>query len=429
MRIAFVTIEFVTEPDLPGGLGHYLHRVSRQLVERGHEVHVITYSRQKNTQLVYDGIVVHRLPSGRFYSLLVKIFRGKFPLTCRGLDFSYNAFRLLQRAHCKRPFDILQLSNLHGSGLFSSLLLSIPYVVRVSSYAPVLNKLEQYTGTDYRLLALLENMQLRISRGLFTPSVRLKSIIQDKLRKKDISVIPSPFYREIQEFDESVYEKYLAGKSYILFFAVRLSSLKGPQVLAEALPEILSRYPDLLAVFVGIDMLYYGQSMCQYIRTMCQAYEERLIFLDPVPHAQAYPLLQHAQVVVMPSLLDNLPNSCLEAMGLGAIVIGTKGSSHEEIIVDGVNGFLSEAGNVKNLQQLIEHVLTRHDHQSMREAAILTITQKFSPEHTVTKLEHHYSQIIKHFQPEISHSVFAKLMQSYILKKVIKKILGIHSSL
>src|ERR1051326_7456438 len=46
--------------------------------------------------------------------------------------------------------------------------------------------------------------------------------------------------------------------------------------------------------------------------------------------------------VVLPSLIDNLPNSCLEAMGLGRVVIGTKGTSFEELITDEANGFLIE---------------------------------------------------------------------------------------
>ena len=42
MRIAFITPEFVTNEYFSGGLANYVHRVSRVLVEMGHEVHVIT---------------------------------------------------------------------------------------------------------------------------------------------------------------------------------------------------------------------------------------------------------------------------------------------------------------------------------------------------------------------------------------------------
>ncbi len=66
----------------------------------------------------------------------------------------------------------------------------------------------------------------------------------------------------------------------------------------------------------------------------------RLVLIDNLPHRQLYPIIAAARLVVLPSLVDNLPNACLEAMGLGTAVIGTTGASFEELITDGVNGFL-----------------------------------------------------------------------------------------
>lgn len=56
MRIGFLTTEFVTESCFSGGLAHYLYRVSRALVLRGHEVHVITLSEGTAAEFEHDGI-------------------------------------------------------------------------------------------------------------------------------------------------------------------------------------------------------------------------------------------------------------------------------------------------------------------------------------------------------------------------------------
>ena len=48
--------------------------------------------------------------------------------------------------------------------------------------------------------------------------------------------------------------------------------------------------------------------------------------LDKLPHRQLYPVIAGARLVVLPSLIENLPNAGLEAMALGRAVIGTAGT-------------------------------------------------------------------------------------------------------
>ena len=72
----------------------------------------------------------------------------------------------------------------------------------------------------------------------------------------------------------------------------------------------------------------------------CGRFASRLVVLENLPHRKLFPIIAGARLVALPSLIDNLPNACLEAMGLGKVVIGTRGTSFDELIDDGVNGFL-----------------------------------------------------------------------------------------
>jgi glycosyltransferase involved in cell wall biosynthesis len=153
--------------------------------------------------------------------------------------------------------------------------------------------------------------------------------------------------------DYEVYDTYLSGKKYLLFFG-RLQMHKGAHILAQALPYVFNRCPDLRVAFVGLDdRSPLGTSMRNYIRNINRAYEKRLIFLDAVHHNKLYPIIQSARLVVLPSLADNFPNTMLEAMGLGRPVLGTKGCSFDEIIEDDVSGFLAEPGDPKSLANKI----------------------------------------------------------------------------
>jgi glycosyltransferase involved in cell wall biosynthesis len=126
--------------------------------------------------------------------------------------------------------------------------------------------------------------------------------------------------------------------------------------LAEALPEVLRKHEDLHAVFAGADtnLAPGGGGMRDYIRkTIGSEFNGRVFFFDPLRHEQLYPIIENAEWVVLPSIVDNLPNTCLEAMGLGRPVIATTGSCFEQLITDGETGLLSKADDSTDLQRVL----------------------------------------------------------------------------
>jgi glycosyltransferase involved in cell wall biosynthesis len=61
-----------------------------------------------------------------------------------------------------------------------------------------------------------------------------------------------------------------------------------------------------------------------------------------------------ADVFVLPSYIEGLPMVVLEAMGRGLPVIAARVGGIPEIVSDGHNGFLIEAGDVDSLVQKME---------------------------------------------------------------------------
>ncbi|MBD2519710.1 glycosyltransferase family 4 protein [Nostoc sp. FACHB-973] len=117
------------------------------------------------------------------------------------------------------------------------------------------------------------------------------------------------------------------------------------------------KYPDCHVAFVGLDVSSsLAPSMKEYAVSLCSQYTDRLIFIDQIPHTQLYPVIAGAKLVVLPFLIDNLPNACLEAMGLGKSIIGTIGASFEELLAEGETGFLVPVGEVNALASKINEV-------------------------------------------------------------------------
>jgi glycosyltransferase involved in cell wall biosynthesis len=386
MRVGFLTPEFVTESYFSGGLANYLYRVSKALIARGHDVHVITLSDSDHAEFDYEGIRVSRIAKGVSNGWFNSLTRNTLRSTITCLALSYRLYSKLKQLHRQMPFDVVQFSNYCFCGLFADLLLNIPSMVRISTYSPVWHEqLGANRSLDLKAIEWLESFQLRRSRHIYAPSYTLKAMVEQVEGVTQVEVIRTPCYVETIEWDTSVYDTYLNNKTYMLFFG-RFQLHKGFHILAQALPQVLKVHPECTAVFVVLDIeTPLASSMKEYARSFCQKDTDRLVFIDPLPHKQLYPIIRGARIVVLPSLVDNFPNTCLEAMSLGKPVVGTKGASFEELITEGETGFLVPVGDVKALGEKINEVWIHPRLEEIGEAAQRKI-QEFTPEQTVQKL-------------------------------------------
>jgi glycosyltransferase involved in cell wall biosynthesis len=394
LRIAFATPEYVTERDFDGGLGNYLQRVAMALAGMGHETHVVTLSQTDEATFEHDGVMVHRVMLKSDWQLLNRITRYRLRATLHWLNLSVQVYRKLKELNRQRPFHLIQYPNYSCCGLFSMLFLRVPYALRASSYQPAWNDARGVNrNLDSRTVERFEGLQFRLSRFVYVPSYFLQRILAKEAGLSQVKVIRSPFYLETREWDNSVYDRFLQGKKYLLFFG-RLQLHKGIHTLAQALPRFLERNPDADVVLVGRDAESdLAPSMADYARRQCASFPGRLIVLDNMPHRQLYPVIAGAHLVVLPSLVDNFPNACLEAMGLGKVVIGTVGTSFEELIDDGATGFLVPPNNPEALAEKITSAWSNPKLGEI-EAAALQRVLEFSPEKTVEALLTYYREIL-----------------------------------
>ena len=396
LRIALVTPEYITEKYFDGGLANYLHRLAKALVSFGHEVHVITLSKIDCTTFINDEIQIHRVTTGKLQYRLNRLSGNRLPNVSRWLDASVAFYSKLKQLNQQQAFDIVQFPNYTCCGLISSLFLSIPYVVRISSYDPVWNNLAGLDrNIDAKVREWLELQQLRLSRYTYAPSYTLQRILLAQAKIDNVRVIRTPFYLESKDWDFSVKDKYVKDKQYLLFFG-RFQLHKGFHILARALPQFLAKYPDAYAVFVGKDFATtIATSMKDHAISFCSENDrDRLIFIDRLTHDKLYPIIADSKMVVLPSLIDNLPNACLEAMALGKPVIGTIGASFDEIITDNETGFLVPTEDVDALASKINQVWEHPNLQEIGQAAQQKL-QEFLPEYSVKELLAYYREIMQ----------------------------------
>jgi glycosyltransferase involved in cell wall biosynthesis len=394
LRIAFATPEYVTENHFDGGLANYLNRVSKTLAKLGHDVHVVTLSQQNEAEFEHEGVMVHRVTLGRRWQTINRLTRYSLATTLHWLNFSTQVFRKLRQLHRKQPFHLIQYPNYSSCGVFSIPFLPAAHVVRTSSYDPDWNDLSGVKrNLDVTFTEHLQTLQYRLTRNVHVPSFAMQRTLSVKAGVRNTRVIRTPFYVETSDWDPKVWEQFLKDKDYLLYFG-RFQLQKGFQTLVQALPLFLERYPKAYAVCVGRDTdTQLGSSMAAFARSHCRRFAGRLILLENLPHAQLYPVIERSHLVALPSLIDNLPNSCLEAMGIGKVVIGTTGTSIEELITDGVNGFLVEPDNPEALANKLIAAWVDPKLDVIAAAAKQTM-HDFAPEKTVAALLSYYFAVL-----------------------------------
>ncbi len=397
MRIAFLTPEYVTESNFDGGLANYLYRVSKILHQRGHHIEIFTSS-DRNEIIVHEGIVIHRIKAEcsiiEFINYLTK---QKFKKSIFVLSLSYCLRKNLIKRHREEHFDIIQSSSYLSVGLLSTFFRPASIVTRISSYEPLMRKFYHKRLTfDQRLLEWLEIYSLSRSNAVYGPSEFISRILNEKVKIK-ADVLYPPFLLETNDFDRSIFQRNLAGKKYLIFFGT-IGVLKGCEVLARILPIILSQYPEMHFVFIGKDTVYHrGRSMIQYIFQQAEYHKDQIIYLGVLHHSQLYHIVECSQAVVLPSLFDTLSNAMLEAMALGKVVIGTKGTSFEEFIEDGISGILVERNDPIGLIKAMQRVwsMTEKERENIGKSAQESIAE-LSPEKTCICMEQYFERKLDH---------------------------------
>lgn len=392
MKIAFVTPEFVTEQStFDGGLANYLLRVSLALIQLGHEPHVFVAS-DVDQVVDYQGIKTHKVRidyADKLFSFRRWLSGHKLEQSLTWLHIGKTLNSALRKSNQQEKFDIVQYASYGAMGYYR--LKELPAVIRLSSYEPLFRAArgESFVSKDASEVERREKEAMRRVDAVFGPSKLSADAVHRDLGI-NVQVIETPFTLDVRDPDTSLYDQKLKGKKYLLYWGT-LSRLKGVEVILKVLPEILKANTDLHFVFVGkVDA-----GVAVGLETVKSQFPSQVIHFERLPHSQLYPIIQNAFGAVLPSLYDNLPNTCIEGMAFGRIVIGTRDASFDQLIIDGENGFLCNIGDSESLKQAIARLLSLSDQErsEMGKNAIARIEQ-LRPEQVVVQLVDFYTKTI-----------------------------------
>lgn len=132
-------------------------------------------------------------------------------------------------------------------------------------------------------------------------------------------------------------------RKYSIFVSQANYSIKGLHILIYALPLIKKKYPSVMVYVAGHkDFLNKNTPYGRYINKILEKYhvKENVVFLGYSTDEAIKQRLLDAHVMLMPSLIENSPNSIGEAMLLGTPVVASNVGGIPSILHDGIDGYL-----------------------------------------------------------------------------------------
>ena len=113
-------------------------------------------------------------------------------------------------------------------------------------------------------------------------------------------------------------------------------------------------------------------------------------------------MLASASVFVLPSHVEALPMSLLEAMAAGCPVVASRVGGVPDVVRDGVNGVLVTAGDALALGAAIRRLLDNEKHaEALGRAARVTIARHYAPVDAIERIGAIYSNLgqLPYFRP------------------------------
>jgi glycosyltransferase involved in cell wall biosynthesis len=400
MRIALIVTEYVTEANFDGGLANYTYRIALSLSQSGHEP-VVFVEADQNQHFIHDGIEVNRVKYRRVFwlSVLNVLTWRRMKRFFNYLRQSWNLNACLKRQHRLAPFALVQYTHLSGTGLFRPR--HIPTVARLSSYTPLWFQFGEYSDRSRFQVwqqIVVENWALKRVDAVFGPCRMIASVVQKQL-EIPVQILESPFVIPDMPEDASLLQNQLLDKRYLLFFG-RLNRPKGVLVIAAMLNQLMQRHPDLFFVFIGRETTgYEGRPIIEHIYEQAGEFRERVLYLGRVPQSQLFPVIRNAAAITLPALIENFPNTCLEAMALGQVVVVTRGTGFDQLISHRESGLMCRADDPANFLETVEIALqmSSEDREVMGRAAQSRL-ESLKPEKVAARHLEFYRNVIERIE-------------------------------
>ncbi len=356
-----------------GGISTYCHFTAQMLVGKGHSVtvfvqddsvedHIVSGTRDKVTLIRWNSNrnqlhaslgYAARLSYGFADMVRLVIEQGEQPDVIEAQDYLGIAYYLTQYKHLGYPFlkDIPIIITLHSPA----------FVYLDYNRVPTSRFPDFWTGE-------MEKQAIKAADLLISPT---RFLVEEIGRYMDISdkevrVLANPYAGGHGAHETA--DGFVRNK--IVYYG-KLSPQKGSFELLKYFADLWDNgFPHALHVVGGTDIVYHPemQTMGQLVEKKYGEYISKglLLLHGKIKPDQIREYLEDAHVILVPSIVDNLPYVVMETMSLGKVVLASRQGGQREMIEDGVSGYLFDHSEPDSFKQQLLKILALPDEEMQR---------------------------------------------------------------
>ncbi|PWH86415.1 glycosyltransferase family 4 protein [Brumimicrobium oceani] len=156
---------------------------------------------------------------------------------------------------------------------------------------------------------------------------------------------------------EKIYLLFLGGLSYRSETSFG-RNLKGGITVLKAWKLVIDQNPELND---RVELLYGGpETSVELLENKLETNNLNLYSIKAIGQLSKEEVklfMQKAHIVLVPSMAEGLPNIAMEAGASGCVIIATDVGGTHEVVVDGYNGKLIQAGDINQLIAVIKSII------------------------------------------------------------------------
>jgi glycosyltransferase involved in cell wall biosynthesis len=357
MKIAFLTSEYPhSRTGSSGGIGTSIMNLSNSLMHQGHQVSILIYGQQKDHFFQEKGINYYCIKN-------VKVKGFSRFLTQKKIE------KLINTLVIENKVEIVEAPD--WTGITSFIQPKCPVVIRLNGSDTYFCHLDNRSVKWYNKFhekRALQKANFLISVSQFTADLTNRVFGLNK----NFTIIPNGI--NVASFDKnssktnilSTTEIIPDGK-IILYFGTLIRK-KGLLELPLIFNKIVRKYDNVKLILVGkdaSDRISGNSSTWKMMQGLFTTEAlSKVNYMGSVSYDQIKIVINDATVCVFPSFAEALPVSWIEAMAMQKAIVASNIGWANEVIDDGLNGFLV---NPKNHLEFANKIVELLEDSELRE--------------------------------------------------------------
>ena len=381
MKIAFLTPEYPhPKTGSSGGIGTSIKNLAQGLLQEGCQVRVLVYGQKEEGVFDDNGISVQQIKNVKFKGLSWYLTRKKLE-------------KIINLLYEKKEVDLVEAPDWTGITSFIQPQ-KCPIIIRLNgsdTYFCHLDHRPVKWNNKFHEKRALQKANALLSVSQFTANLTNEVFGL----QKDFTIIPNSIDVDLFNGDNDNSN----DMNTILYFG-SLIRKKGLLELPLIFNEVVQKNPNAQLILIGRDVSDVVSGNASTWALMQELFTQealkKVTYLGSVPYQEIKAHIKAASLCVFPTFAEALPVSWIEAMALQKTIVASNIGWANEVIADGVEGFLVHP---THHQQYAERILELIENPKWQAdfglAARKKVLEKFSIQIVAQQSLSFYNKVIQ----------------------------------